>query len=459
MTQRSCGQRVAIPATILRSGGFETPSDASRVSLSRCGIGQESQNEWRATERLAGWTVRATRLCWGSTVRGDLLPFIAAVPDPSASGETLPTPATAALHATVFDAAVIGAAVIAPDGRWLLVNRVGCQVLGYTDTELAATSYQALTLPADRAVDVAHFTDLALGQAPPYQIERQLVAKSGLLRWVRLSLARAIGPGGEALGVVANLEDIEARRDSEASASSSLGELQRSNSELEVFAAVAAHDLQEPLRKIRTFGDRLDTRFGAALGVDGANYLHRMQASAARMQNLIDDLLTYACISTRGQPFEAVDLNLTMAEVTADLEARLEETSGRLTVGQLPTVDADPLQMRQLFQNLIANALKFVVPGRSPIVTVEANARKSPSGATVTVSVRDNGIGFESVYASRIFEPFERLHGKSEYEGTGIGLAICLRIAERHRGSIVAESTPGDGSVFSLTLPARDAPS
>lgn len=377
-------------------------------------------------------------------------PSLAAGPMTDGNG----APATASivsLQVTAFDAGIIGMAVLGADGRWLLVNPAVCELLGYTARELAADTFQALLLAPDRMADLEQFRELAAGRLPAYQVERQLMTKAGRPRWVRISLAQAKDQAGEVLGVIANLEDIEGRRDLEASTSSSLGELRRSNTELEVFASVAAHDLQEPLRKIRTFGDRLEQRFAPVLGETGIDYLHRMQASAERMQRLIDDLLTYARIATRGQPFVAVDLETIARDVAADLETRLEQSGGELRIGPLPTVAGDPVQLRQLVQNLVANALKFAAPERAPLVCLEASAGSRPG--QVSIVVRDNGIGFDPAYTSRIFEPFERLHGRSEYEGTGIGLAIARRIAERHGGTIRAESVPDVGSTFSLTLP------
>jgi light-regulated signal transduction histidine kinase (bacteriophytochrome) len=169
------------------------------------------------------------------------------------------------------------------------------------------------------------------------------------------------------------------------------------------------------------------------------------------MQQLIDDLLAYARVSMRGQPFASVDLNLVARDVATDLEARLQESGGRIDLGDLPTIEADATQMRQVFQNILGNALKFASPRRSPIVSVvTVDPRKL--GMT-SIEIRDNGIGFDPAYAGRIFEPFERLHGRSEYTGTGIGLAICRRIVERHGGTISADAHPGEGACFALSLP------
>jgi signal transduction histidine kinase len=236
--------------------------------------------------------------------------------------------------------------------------------------------------------------------------------------------------------------------------------LQRSNRELEQFASVASHDLQEPLRKIQAFGDRLNTKFSAELDEQGRDYLSRMLASATRMRTLIDALLTFSRITTKAQPFVPVDLGATTEEVISDLEDRIQRSGGQVEVGTLPTLEADPNQMRQLLQNLISNALKFARPDRPPVVRVESRKLNHFEGQVETIprweiAVRDNGIGFEEIYLDRIFELFQRLHGRQEYEGTGMGLAICRKIVERHGGTITARSAPESGATFVVTLPER----
>lgn len=247
--------------------------------------------------------------------------------------------------------------------------------------------------------------------------------------------------------------EVEERKRAEARVLAGAEELQRSNRALQEFAGVASHDLQEPLRKIQAFGDRLKIKSGPVLDDTGRDYLERMQAAAARMSTLINDLLTYSRVSTKVQPFMAVNLGRVAQEVLSDLQARVQQTQGRVDVGPLPTLDADPLQMRQLLQNLIGNALKFHRPGIPPLVRVSGE-RQGPNEAPLcTITVQDNGIGFEDVFREKIFGFFQRLHGRGEYEGTGMGLAICRRIVERHGGTITATSKPGEGSTFIVTLP------
>jgi signal transduction histidine kinase len=235
--------------------------------------------------------------------------------------------------------------------------------------------------------------------------------------------------------------------------------LRRSNRELEQFASVASHDLQEPLRKIQAFGDRLQTRCAQGLGEHGRDYLERMLSSATRMRSLIDALLSFSRVTTKAQPFAPVDLSATAQDVVSDLESRIEGTGGRVEIGTLPTLEADSLQMRQLLQNLISNSLKFARAGEPPVVQVESRILPRVEGngeiPRFELLVRDNGIGFEEVYLDRIFELFQRLHGRQEFEGTGMGLAICRKIVERHGGTITARSAPEEGATFVVNLPLR----
>lgn len=231
-----------------------------------------------------------------------------------------------------------------------------------------------------------------------------------------------------------------------------IDKLARSNQELEHFAYVASHDLQEPLRKIVAFGDRLHASYSGALKEQGADYLQRMQNAAHRMQRLIEDLLTYSRLSTKIRPFEPVNLEAVVKETLVDMEILIQRTKGRVVYESLPTLDADKTQMRQLLQNLIGNALKFHKKEEPPVVAVRG---KRLDENYCEITVEDNGIGFDEKYLDRIFVPFERLHGRGEYDGTGIGLAVCQKVAKRHGGQITAKSVVGKGSVFIVQLPYK----
>jgi signal transduction histidine kinase len=230
-------------------------------------------------------------------------------------------------------------------------------------------------------------------------------------------------------------------------------ELARSNKELEQFAYVASHDLQEPLRKIITFGDRLKDHSGSALDVTGQDYLHRMQHAALRMRQLVDALLKYATVTAEPEARENVDPGKTVREVLTDLEILTAQLKARVDVGKLPALHVNAMQLRQLFQNLIANALKFCEKGVAPAVRISG---RDLGNGFAEISVEDNGVGFDEKYADRIFMPFQRVHGDEELEGTGIGLTICHRIVQRHSGQITAKSVPGRGTTFVFTLPTAD---
>jgi signal transduction histidine kinase len=225
-------------------------------------------------------------------------------------------------------------------------------------------------------------------------------------------------------------------------------ELARSNAELEQFASIASHDLQEPLRKVRTFTERITETEHDRLSERGLDYLRRANASAERMQRLIEDLLKFSRVATQGRPFAPVDLGSVAEEVVEDLDDSIHRSGAEVHIGSLPTINADAHQMRQLLQNLISNAVKFKRDGVTPRIDIDSEV----TGGMVKLTVSDNGIGFDPQYSRRIFRVFERLHGRGTYPGTGIGLALCRKIAERHGGTVVADSTLGEGSTFTVTM-------
>ena len=238
-------------------------------------------------------------------------------------------------------------------------------------------------------------------------------------------------------------------------------ELSRSNRELEEFAFVASHDLQEPLRKIQAFSDRLETMFKDELGEKGIDYIARMKNAAQRMSNLINDLLEFSRVTTRGKDFVDTDLKKILDEIQSDLEIAIKESDAQVQVGEMPVIQADPSQMQQLFLNLISNAVKFRCPEIAPLVTIEHehsiefSEDHNTELAWQIITVKDNGIGFAPEYTDKIFVPFQRLHGRSKYKGTGIGLSVCRRIVERHGGTITAKSESGEGATFIIKLPVE----
>ncbi len=272
--------------------------------------------------------------------------------------------------------------------------------------------------------------------------------------------------------VLINARDVTVRKADESKLREYTKKLQSSNRELQDFAFVASHDLQEPLRKVQAFGDRLETKFSDRLGADGLDYLARMQSASQRMQILITDLLTFSRVTTQAKPFSSFELNNILKDVISDLEVKIEETAAEVTVEDLPKIEMDTTQMRQLFQNLIGNGLKFSKPETAPVIKVwseindagdhrpikiladdfSVNDGEIPTGFC-RIYVEDNGIGFDEKYLDRIFTVFQRLHGRTEYEGSGVGLAVCRKIVERHNGHLTARSKSGEGAKFIITLP------
>jgi PAS domain S-box-containing protein len=243
----------------------------------------------------------------------------------------------------------------------------------------------------------------------------------------------------------------------------SIRELNRSNRDLEEFAYIASHDLQEPLRKISTFGERLKTQYSSSLDKDASLYLNRILASTDNMRTLIDNLLEFSRMTRSSRAYVPCDLNSILQEVASDQELKIEETQTTLQKDSLPVVDAVPSEMRQLFNNLISNSLKFRRKDVTPVIRISGSALgdsdKMKYGLGLDrrfyrIDFSDNGIGFEQEYAEKIFQIFQRLHGKAEYPGAGIGLAICKKIVDNHEGIIYA-SSDGNGSTFSILLPQK----
>jgi two-component system, LuxR family, sensor kinase FixL len=356
-------------------------------------------------------------------------------------------------------------------------------------------NHEGVVIEFNRAAEVTfgHSREKVLGTRPAdvlfppslsaehrSRIERYLEAGEGSMLGKRVEVTASRSNGEEFHAEIAMtigqingapvltffLRDISARRKAEEEQARYAAELERSNRDLEQFAYVASHDLQEPMRKIRAFGDRLEVKCKDLLDETALECVSRMQSAAARMQELIEGLLMLSRVTRRAHDFVQVDLGEVVNQVVGDLEAQIERVHGKVQVGKLPTIQAEPLQIRQLLQNLIANALKFHRPDEPPVVKVEARyvlpreqrqSHKSLAGEKCRITIEDNGIGFEQEYAERIFGIFQRLHPRDVYEGTGIGLAICRRIVEFHGGEISVQSTPGKGSTFEVLLPVAQA--
>jgi PAS domain S-box-containing protein len=335
-------------------------------------------------------------------------------------------------------------------GNIIHVNQKFCEISKYSLEELLGKNHRIINSGYhSKEFFVEMWKTISSGNIWEGEVKNR--AKDGSYYWVYTTIVPFLNEKNEPYQYVSIRYEITQRKNAEEQLRIYADRLERSNQELQDFASIAAHDLQEPLRKIQAFGDRLQTRFSGELSAEGGDYLERMLASAKRMRKLIDDLLTYSRVATQAKPFQPTDMNEVLKDVLSDLELRIEQVKGKVEASPLPAIEADPSQIRQLLQNLIANALKFQRKDVPPVVRISAKV----VGGHCILSVADNGIGFEEKYLDRIFTIFQRLHGRHEYEGTGVGLAVCRRIAERHGGSITAKSTPDQGAEFLVTLPLK----
>lgn len=345
-------------------------------------------------------------------------------------------------------------------GRITYGNNKFYEITGYTEHELIGKTHSVIN---SRVHPPEFFQQMwkTISSGEIWKGEICNRTKKGNLYWVDTTIVPLLGKEGNPQEYISIRFEITRRKEAEELLAASAEKLAKSNRELEDFASIAAHDLQEPLRKIQAFSERINQRLlnivngiqkfdsEAQEAQEISDYLKRMRDAAQRMQNLILDLLTYSRVSTQARPFVPVDLNEIIAEVISDLEVRIEQSHGEIQVAKLPTLQADRIQMRQLFQNLISNALKFHKKGIPPRVSIYASVDSS----YCEIYVQDDGIGFDEKYLSRIFTIFQRLHGKHEYEGTGVGLAVCRRIVDRHQGSITAKSSLGAGATFIVRFP------
>lgn len=338
------------------------------------------------------------------------------------------------------------------------------QMLGYSVEEWLSTPnfWLSIVHPDDRE-SASRIAGAGFASGEPTTQQFRWVSKLGRAIWVEANFVVIKDYEGRSVGMRGVTIDITERQEAEEKLKIYNEKLQQSNRELQDFAYVASHDLQEPLRKVQAFADRLGSKYADALTGSGLDYLERMRSAANRMQTLIQDLLTFSRVTTKAQPFLPVNLETVTQEVLSDLEISIEQAGAKIEINNLPEVDADPTQMRQLMQNLVSNALKFRRKDVAPIIKISAQSVKSRSngngngsnGKLCQLMVEDNGIGFDEKYLDRIFTVFQRLHGRTQYEGSGVGLAVCRKIAERHHGSITAKSSPDKGTTFIVTLPFK----
>ncbi|MDX5346353.1 MAG: PAS domain S-box protein [Hymenobacteraceae bacterium] len=363
---------------------------------------------------------------------------------------------------SIIQAAVDGIITIDTNGIMEMVNPSAAKLFGYTEEELLGNKINMLMPEPDRSLHDGYMEHYhQTGEKRIIGIGREVTGlkKDGPVFPLYLSISEV--ELNDRKVYTGFIHDITKQKLSEERLRRYAAELERSNRELQDFAYVSSHDLQEPLRKIQAFGDRLKTKDYNQLSEQGKDYVDRMLNAAVRMQNLINDLLTFSRVTSKSKPFERVNLDKILTEVLSDLEVSIEQSGAEIKRTPLPEIDADPTQMRQLFQNLVSNAIKFRKENEKPVVTIssrpvqrKAHMTGTPGDQAVEITVEDNGIGFDEKYLGRIFHIFQRLEGQ-KYEGSGIGLAICRKIAVRHGGDITARSKPGEGTRFIVTLATR----
>jgi PAS domain S-box-containing protein len=392
---------------------------------------------------------------------GSMLPVSAKLKSVNLSGESLTVISLVDLssqmqaeEAQTYLSAIVEScddAIIAKtlDGVVTHWNKAAQNLYQFTDKEMIGHSVNKI-IPDEIRGELEEILLKIKHEHKVDQYETVHLRKDKTLVEVLITISPIKNAEGEVIGASAIAKDIsEQKKRTEEILLQKNKALQSSNEELQQFAFIASHDLNEPLRKIHSFGSLiLDGDYGK-LDERGTEYLQYMMSAAERMSKLLDSLLSYSRVISKAKPFEAVDLNQTLISVMSDLEIAIKEVNGTVDVGELPTIQAEPAQMRQLFQNLIGNSLKYARENVTPVITIAAEL----SEHNVTISINDNGIGFEPEYTSQIFEMFRRLHGRNEYSGTGVGLAICKKIVERHGGAINAYGKPGLGATFEVKLP------
>lgn len=340
------------------------------------------------------------------------------------------------------------------DGKILNWNKGAEKIKGYRPEEIVGQSFTVFYTPEDRVkgVPFSLLREAALtGRA---EQEGWRLRKDRTKFWGSIVITALHNKHNDLIGFSKVTRDLTERKIAEETLKQYTEKLERNNEELEQFAYVASHDLKEPLRKIITFGNLLETNAKESLDEKAKDYVMRMQNSASRMMSLIEDLLNFSRVNRPTEGFELVDLNQLIGRVLSDLEVMIHTRNVSMEIGQLPPIEGRKSQLGQLFQNLISNAVKFN-DKEEPVVSITSHTYTDQSTANkfVDIEIKDNGIGFENIYKHRIFEIFQRLHGKAEYPGTGIGLAICKKIVEAHGGTISAEGNLGEGATFKITFP------
>jgi len=347
-----------------------------------------------------------------------------------------------------FEHAPIGMAVVGADDRFLQVNASLCQIAGYGEGELLARSLADISHPDDRDDAIQVRQALLVGDSPSSAVETRLRRPDGRVVWALVSCSVVRDDAGRPSQLVAQVVDISERKRAE-------HELTRSNADLTSFAYLAAHELKSPLQAVSGFAALLERVHGPSLDPQAQEFVRWIIDGSSRMDSLIEDLLAYCSVDASEPVLATVDLDDVLAHALVQLEPEIADRQAVVSAGRMPVVTADAVQMGQLLRNLVANALKFVPPAVAPVVHLSAERTEG----SWTVTVADNGIGVDEAHRERIFAMFERLHSRELYKGTGIGLSICKRIAERRGGAVWVEPNPGGGSRFRFSIPDDPPPS
>ena len=371
-------------------------------------------------------------------------------------------------YRNLYDEAPVGYVELNREGRIDRVNNKLLEMLGYSPEEMVGEHLWNFVVERKESKEVIR-AKLSGYEPPSEALERTYKRKEGPPIPVLIRDRIVRNSEGTITRILVTVQDITARKQAEDELKrvneelevrvlERTAELERRNEELQDFAFIASHDLQEPLRKIQVFGDLLVDKCGEVVNADGRHYIDRIVKAANRMQTLLECLLTYSRVARKTRSLKETDLKDPVAEALSMLEVLIQENNARVEVEELPRIPTDAVQMVQLFQNLVANALKFKRDEEPPHIRIYFRTTVDEDRRMCEICVDDNGIGFDEKYLDKIFMPFQRLHGRTEYEGVGMGLAICRKIVERHGGTITARSTPGKGSSFIVTLPVKQIP-
>ena len=348
-----------------------------------------------------------------------------------------------------FEDAATGEALISPHGKFIQVNQAFCEIVGYGEAELLNKTFQDITHPEDIDLNLNYVRQMLAGSRRTYQMEKRYFHSSGYAIWVLLNVSMVRDLDEKPMYFISQIQNINQRKRAEAKLNDLVAELERSNQELNEFASVVSHDLISPLRKQYILIELILEEYQAVLGLEGEEYLTKILSYNSRMEKLIRSILTYARITIQTQPLVAVSLNEVLEDVLYDLELEIAQIKAQIEVDKFPIIKGDRLQLRQLFLNLLQNALKF----RFADKTTEVKISYQLQDDWHQITVADNGIGFAPEQKAKIFAPFHRLYSQSRYEGTGLGLAICDKIVKRHQGKIIAQSQPSHGATFIISLP------